>query len=53
MGLDQHRAQITADRRDTATGEVKRGSGCARVIGLCAPDRTPFVGPPRVRGWWM
>ncbi len=18
-----------------------------------SPDRTPFVGPPRVRGWWM
>src|SRR3954454_7764010 len=24
MGLDQHRAQITADWLDTATGEVKR-----------------------------
>ena len=25
MGLDQHRAQITADWVDTATGEVSRG----------------------------
>ena len=25
MGLDQHRAQITADWLDTDTGEVKRG----------------------------
>jgi len=25
MGLDQHRAQITADWLDTETGEVKRG----------------------------
>jgi len=25
MGLDQHRAQITAEWIDTATGEVSRG----------------------------
>jgi transposase len=28
MGLDQHRAQITADWLDTATGEVRRGRVC-------------------------
>lgn len=28
MGLDQHRAQITADWLDTETGEVKRGRVC-------------------------
>ncbi len=40
MGLDQHRAQITADWLDTETGEVKRGrvapadrAGRAQVLG--------------------
>ena len=29
MGLDQHRAQITAEWLDTETGEVSRGAGGA------------------------
>ena len=33
MGLDQHRAQITAEWIDTETGEVSRGRGWRRRIG--------------------
>ncbi len=32
MGLDQHRAQITAEWCDTVTGEIKRGPGSSRRI---------------------
>ena len=45
MGLDQHRAQITAEWIDTATGEVSRA---ARGAGAIAPGVRRFA--ERFRG---
>ena len=33
MGLDQHRAQITTEWLDTATGEIGKGAGDAGAPG--------------------
>jgi transposase len=45
MGLDQHRAQITAEWLDTATGEVRRG----RVVPADRAGVRRFLG--RFDGW--
>ena len=46
--------KFTEAQRDEITGIALQD----RRITICrsrpgAGDRTPFVGPPRVRGWWM
>jgi hypothetical protein len=46
MGLDQHRAQITADWLDTDTGEVRR----ARIVPAHRGEVRRFLAP-RSRSW--
>lgn len=44
MGLDQHRAQITADWLDTETGEVRRGRVCPADRGGVRRFLERFIG---------
>src|ERR1019366_786011 len=57
MGLDQHRAQITAEWIDTATGEVSRGrvvpadrAGVRKFLGLLG-GREVEVALEATTGW--
>ena len=49
MGLDQHRAQITAEWIDTSTGEVSRGRVTPLIALACAGSSS--VSPARSSRW--
>lgn len=51
VGLDQHRAQITAERLDTASGEISRDAQHARGPRRGAPKSRPRA-PLRAGAGW-